>query len=232
MTLEFQPPPGDTPTINVVLLGPPKTGKTTGAASAPGKILYLNTELPTATRFARLTHGERLAEVKFEGMSTLVDATYEVYNADTGFSTVVVDSVGELYRLLLEEESKGAIRPTLNQYGDTTSNVERFCRAMCKSPLHAVFVCHDHPVRDEASGETERLPWTGTGNPKLGRNLMGMVDVVGFTGVVEQDGSTEYVAQLIPAKGRPGGDRFNALGKTRPVDLAEWIEAIRQKEQA
>jgi hypothetical protein len=63
-----------------------------------------------------------------------------------------------------------------------------------------------------------------TNNPALGRRLMGMVDVVGYTAVMEQEGGDyAYVAQLVNAKGRRGGDRFDALGPFREMDLTEWF---------
>ncbi len=239
MSLKFAPPPEATPTINVALIGPPKAGKTTGASSAPGPVLYLNCDLPTATRFARRRHGDNVEEVVFEGLQTLADIAMEVCNPNTDFKTVVIDPVGELYRQLLEERSKRAIRPSLPEYGDVAVYLERFLRAMCEAPTNAVFVCHDHPVKDEASGETQTFPFTGsTGNGgiKLGRQLLGMVDVIGFTGlVINDEGKKEALAQLTSNKGRPGGDRFDVLaGETgmRRLDLSEWIDAIRTAEEA
>jgi len=78
----------------------------------------------------------------------------------------------------------------------------------------------------------ERLPWTGTTNPALGSKLMGMVDIVGYTGVVEQeDGERAYIAQLITQQGRRGGDRFGGvLGDWAPVDITQWMEKIGAKE--
>lgn len=97
--------------------------------------------------------------------------------------------------------------------------------------VNVVLVAHDLPIKDEANGEVERLPATGTNNPALGRKLMGMVDIVGFTAVVEQsDGTYDYVAQLVNAKGRRGGDRFDVLGPFRKTDLAEWFALVTQSE--
>src|SRR5579875_435622 len=220
MPLSFAPPPSATPTLNVLLYGPPKTGKTTGAASAPGPILYLNLDLPNAARFAHLLHGGEIREAQFEGLQTLNDVVHELHSGNTDYRTVVVDPVGDLHRALLEEASDRAVRPTLNAYGDTSTYVERFCRSLCQAPVNVVLVCHDYEVRDEATGEVMRLPWTGTSNPRLGRALMGMVDIVGYTGVVEdEEGELTYVAQLVPAKGRIGGVRgvpAHVLGKARP----------------
>ena len=237
MTLKFAPAIEDAPTINVALIGPPKTGKTTGAASAPGPVLYVNTDLPTATRFARRKYGDRVREVVFVGMQTLVDVTHAAYDT-TEYPTVVIDSVGDLYRRMLEDASNRAVRPSLPTYGDVSVYLERFLRSLCEAPVNAVFVCHDLPLDGEDGEDRVVLPFmgsTGKGGIKLGRQLLGMVDVIGFTGVARgEDGAAEYVAQLASAKGRGAGDRFNTLaGATgmRRLDLSEWIDAIRAAEK-
>jgi AAA domain len=191
-------------------------------------VLLLNLDLPNATRYAhsRAPDG-RLMEAKFEGMSTLVDVHEALYQQPRMVDTVVVDPIGELHRRLLDEFSGRAVRPTLNQYGDVATHVERFCRMLCEAPVNVVLVCHEQPVKDEASGQMEKLPWTGTTNPSLGQKLMGMVDVIGYTGVVEQEsGPPEYVAQLVNSGGRRGGDRFDVLGSWRRLDLADWFRTI------
>jgi len=66
--------------------------------------------------------------------------------------------------------------------------------------------------------------------------LMGMVDIVGYTGVIQKEGGDpEYVAQLVNAKGRRGGDRFDVLlgpgETTRPVDLTDWFATTATEER-
>jgi hypothetical protein len=226
MTLTFRKAAGRPHHANVLLYGPPKTGKTAGACSAPGAVALVNLDLPNATQFAHSRDGEgRIHEIEFEGMQTLIDL-HEAVHQKPAFDTVVVDPIGELHRRLLEEASGRAVRPTLNQYGDVGTHLERFCRMLCEAPVNAIFVAHETPVKDEASGTMERLPWTGTTNPALGQKIMGMVDIVGYTAVLEVEGQAEpdYVAQLISAQGRRGGDRFNALGDWRKLDLTEWFQ--------
>ena len=63
------------PNVNVLLYGGPKTGKTMGAASAPGPILYLNADRPNATRLAHAKYGKAIREVRVEGLQTLIDVT-------------------------------------------------------------------------------------------------------------------------------------------------------------
>lgn len=238
MPLEFDPPLDDAPTINVCLIGPPKSGKTGGAASAPGPVLYLSADLKNRMRFARRRYGDKLKVVTVKGRQTLVDATYAALEGE--FATVVVDPMSDLYRILLEERLGGKVPETMNnhvlsQYRVVQDTIESFCRAMCKASVNFVIVCHDLESVDGVTGEKEYLPSTGASKPKLGRTLMGMVDIVGFTGRIVTDDGPEYVAQLVPAKGRPGGDGFNCLADERglrKLDLSEWIEAIKAAEAA
>ena len=234
MTLSFVKPP-EQPWINVLLYGPPKTGKTTGACSVPGGVLLMNADLANAAWFAHSQDPEgRISELDMTSpLQALIDVTNAIAEQPATearmVNTVVLDPVGELHRRMLEEASNRAIRPTLNQYGDTSTYIERFCRMLCDAPINAVFVCHEQPVKDEASGGFERLPYTGTTNPALGQKLMGMVDVVGYTGVIETANGKEYVAQVINAQGRRGGDRFDVLDVGdgyRRLNLTEWFAAI------
>jgi hypothetical protein len=235
--------PPDVPKRNVLLYGPPKTGKTIGAATAPGPLLYLNTDLPNATYGAHKRSQGRLLEVHYESfMDTVVPLGLQAASGepivldDTQIETVVIDPVGELYRRVLEELSQRAIRPTTPTYGATGVHVERLLRALCENPcVNVVLVLHSLSEKDEATGEIERLPGTGTKNPALGVKLMGMVDVVGFTARLETAEGPKYVAQLVDAKGRHGGDRFDlGLGEYAEINIAEWFgeNPVKQDEKA
>lgn len=235
MTLTFKKSDEGQVFANILLYGGPKTGKTIGASSAPPGVLFLNLDLPNATRTARAMRADgSIMEVEFQGFQTLVD-TIHALNQQGGepgavrvIETVVVDPLGELYRLLLEEASDRAVRPTLPQRGDVSIHIERFCRGLCEADVNVVLVAHEVTSKDEGTGLHERLPWTGTSNPALGSKIMGMVDVVGYTGVVErEDGSKDYVAQLVNSQGRRGGDRFDVLGDWRTLDLTEWVNLAR-----
>jgi hypothetical protein len=205
MTLEFIKPKDEVIHPNVLLYGPPKSGKTTGACSAPGGVMLVNADLPNATRHAhRLDTEGRIMEVALKGMGTLLDVHQAIHGQGQGdarmIDAVVIDPIGELHRRLLEEESKRAIRPTLNQYGDVSVHLERFCRALCELPA-------------------------------LGQKLMGMVDIVGYCGVAEaDDGTRTYLAQTVNSEGRRGGDRFAVLGDFAPLDLTAWFELIRTEQ--
>lgn len=240
--MQFVTPP-ENPAPNILLYGPAKTGKTAGAASAPGQLLYFNCDLANATRFAHTRNRGRINEPYIppyeKGKTPVFDTMGEigrmVLDPEKAPGAVIVDPVGELHRRLLEESSNRAIRPVLNAYGDVSTYVERFCRHLCESPVTTVLVAHDHPVKDEGNGDVERLPWTGTSNPALGQKLLGMVDIIAYTGIAPPatEGEKEqYIAQVRSLKGRRGGDRFNCLEPLEVVNIADWIDRIRAAELA
>jgi hypothetical protein len=219
-------------TATILLYGPPKVGKTTGAASGPGRTLYANCELPAAMLNARKLHGEKIDELRVSGLQTLVDVTNHLRQAleanDCPWSTLAFDPMSDLYRILIEDLSNGSTKVSLPTHLDAQTHIERFCRAMCELPINTVWVAHETTQKDEVQGHFEAIPAMGTTNPNPAGKLMAMVDVIGYCGVVDREGQPpEYQAQLINANGRRGGDRFNALGKARTLNLAEWLDLIR-----
>jgi hypothetical protein len=225
MPLQFVDQPAE-PKLNILLYSGPGTGKTTGALSAPGPILYLNAEGPNAAMFARQLHPVgHVREVTVTGADTLREATLHL-RAGHDFATVVVDSLGAVFQTVLEDMTHGG-KPTLPQYGDTTTILERFCRELRDLPVNVVLVAHEIPVKDEETGILERLPFTGTSNPQLGVKLIAQMDIAGYCGrsaPAEDGGKPRYLAQLFNGGGRRGKDRTAVLGDSRPLDLSEWID--------
>lgn len=226
MGLQIIEPSSASPELAILLYGPPGCGKTTGACSAPGPVLVLNAESGNPLRFARSMYGnDRIREVKVTGRGTMEDAYLYLRDGGNGEQTVVVDSLGELYRVVLEEITKGG-KPTLPNYGDATTAVERFCRSLLDLPVNVVLIAHEATIKDEEAGHFERLPVAGTSNPALGVKLMAMVDVVGYCGRIEaarEDEKDRFVAQMVSGNGRRGKDRTGALGTYADLDLELWV---------
>lgn len=222
MPLEFRDPP-KVPFLNIMLYGPPKIGKTSGALTAPGPILYLNAEGLNAAMYARRHAPEgHILEAPIRSNDTLLDAIS--YLNENGPATVVLDSVDAAFRALLEDLSKEGKR-TLPMYGDVTTMIERFCLHMCDLPVNFVVIAHEQSIKDDESGGFERLPYTGTNNPALGIKILERVDVIGYCGRTSpENGEPQYVAQLFNGGGRRGGDRTDLLGENRELDLSEWID--------
>lgn len=224
---------------NVLLYGPEKTGKSGGAASAPKPLMYLNADRRNALKYA-LAKQPDITPFRFTGLQTLTDATNEVKQNPGKWRTVVLDPVSGVYRTIVEELSRRALRPQLQLYGDANTYIERWCREMCDLDVNLVVVCHDLKLKDETTESFIVTPFTGSkSNPVLGNQLKAMVDVIGYTAAVipENEERPRYVAQLIPANGRSAGDRFDCLvtsaeTKMREVDLTEWFTEIAQSESA
>lgn len=222
-SLEFVKPSANEPTLNFLLYGGPGTGKSTGAASAPGPILYGNAEGPGALRYARALYGnDKFREVAITKKADL-DALFRYAREGHGEKTVVIDTIGEVYRILIEEI--GGDKPTIQQWGEVNQIIERMARALRDLHVNVVLVCHEEIVRDEQTGEMLRQPITG--GRKLPAQLMAMVDIVAYTGVVPETDTepAKYMGQLRSGNGRHAKDRSGALGAARALDLTEWIKA-------
>lgn len=220
MTLSFVEPTEVEPTLNILLYGPPGTGKTVGACSAPGPVLVLNAEGPGAVRYARSYYGDKIREVVFAGEETLKEVYLYLKDGEGGEKTVVLDTVGEFYRVLLEQI--GGDRPKIQHYGDVNTKLERFIRALRDLQINVVLIAHEQV--DDGEGEATRRPMTG--GKKLPEQVMAQVDIVAYTGVVPATDSEprRYVGQLVEGLGRRAKDRSGRLGDSRDLDLAEWIE--------
>jgi len=224
------------PFANVLLMGRPKQGKTTGACSAPGLVGFLNWGEPNAVELGHELYGDRIQEVDTAGstkalLSEVMQSTYP----QTGRSLVdtwVCDPVGDLHRRLLKELSGGATRPHRDTYGDVATLVEDFLRFMCEAPVNFVIVAHDASTKP-VEGESAH-PFTGTSNPAIGHKVMQMVDVIAYVGLVLDTDSKQYkpMAQIVPTDDRPVGvrGRFNRLltddvmdTGVVPLDLEMWF---------
>lgn len=226
MTLTIVEPQARPNTLNILLYGAAKSGKSVAACSAPGPVMVVNAEGPEALMYARRHHPDKeILEIVFEGKQTLDDVyPYLTGNNEAGVQTLVLDSIGEIYAKLLEE--LGGYRPTQQNYGDVNTMIRRFVRAIRDLPVNVVLICHE---KIDDAGD-DRIVRPKTGGQQLPEELMAMVSVVGYCAVADLEENGEkrprYVAQLVEDRGRRAGDRTGVLGDWRPLDLAEWLAAV------
>ncbi len=227
MTLIFVEPGEKPDTINTLLYGPPGAGKSVAAGTAPGPILVLNAEGPNALRKARELSDAEFREVELAGSATLDEAYLYLAGDGKDVRTVVVDTIGEVYRVLLEELA-GTGPAKIQHYGEVNTKIERFVRALRDLPVNLVLIAHESV--DDIEGIPTRRPLTG--GKKLPEQLMAQVDVVAYCQAVpgEGDNPTRYMGQLVEGRGRRAKDRSGALGKARELNITEWIEAATSKE--
>lgn len=218
--------------FNVVLYGAEGVGKSTGALSAPGPILYLNAEGPNAAHFARsLYPGVNEIPVPMkEGAKDLLDEAYLwLRDTDAGklTQTVVLDSLSEIHGALLRDMSKDPDHPTLPERGDTNTWLERYAMSLRDLPLNVVIVAHETWTKDDVTGVIERSPYAGTSNVAFGKKFTGpFADIVGYTARVDENGKTKFMAQLVDGNGRRAKNRGGVLGKFAELNLTEWFALL------
>jgi hypothetical protein len=227
-------------TFAAFVYGPPKNGKTVGtlALAKRGPLLVVNSEGPNALRYARRVYGDdAIREVAFRGEPTFVSAYRYARQHSGELAGVVFDSLGEMYRVMLESLAGGpGKKVTLPMYGQAQDMIERYVRVFRDLPLISVWVAHDVVSEvgvDQSTGDrlTKTEPWgIGKRTSKLPRHF----DLYTYVEArVEGDGDEQrkrFVGQLTPAKGRDSGDRYGGvLGLERDFDLAEWADTIERE---
>lgn len=231
MTLMFEDTAPRTQ-LGILLYGPGGIGKTVAAASAPDPILYLNADGPGALRFARQKHyGRQIREHKVTGRKSLDDAYVYLAEGGDGTQTVVLDSMGRIYDVVLASIARDDRHFTLPEHGDAQTIIERFVLALLELPVHTVLVAHDNPVvvagNDGEGGTFELFPFCGTSKPTLAKKIMRPLDIVGYCGRIDpetEDEKPRYVAQLYPGGGRHGKDRTDVIGPVADLNLTAWAE--------
>ena len=222
----FDDPPALGPeTFNVLLYGPPGTGKTTAAATAPGPIVWVNFEGTGAMSFARRVCSEKgtaLLEIQMrpdeDPRERLREAVHYAQTGDVG--TIVIDTVGKLRQGIAF--AIGGDSPSMPEWGQVAKSMRDLIRTLRDLPLNVVLIAHESIIEDEGSLVIQ--PDIGG---KTTAEVMAEVDIVGYTGIVEDEGERIYMARLVDGNGRRAKDRSGALGTHRQLDLSEWLEEFK-----
>ena len=221
----FDSPPALGPeTFNVLLYGPPGTGKTTAAATAPGPIVWVNLEGAGAMAYARRVAAERgteLLEMQLrpdeDPRDRLRDAVIYAQGHEVG--TVVVDTWGKVRGQLAR--AIGGDSPSLPEWGMIGKELRTILQTLRDLPVNVVLICHEEIKDDEGAVLIQ---------PEIGgrstAEAMAEVDILGYTGVVEEDGQRKFMARLVDGNGRRAKDRSGALGTHRELDLSEWLDTF------
>lgn len=233
MTLTIEPPV-TTHRFSALLYGPEGSRKSTAAASAPDPIVYLNADRRDGIRFARnLFPGKDLREVRVTGLETLHETVFYV-RENPDVETVVIDTVGRTFDLVLRDIAQDDKRATTPEIGTAQTEIERFIEALIELDVNVILVAHDMTVEVEGSDNDgtllrERMPMCGTSKPSFPRKLMRLVSVVGYCGVMGDGDDRRGVAQLEEGHGRRAKDGTGALAGNdgvRDLDLSEWAGAV------
>lgn len=217
-------------TLNILLYGPPKAGKSTAAATAPGPILWVNLEGGNALSYPRKVATERgteIHEVRVEHHDRLGPILRSVLtHVQTGteprVKTVVIDTMGKVRDHLAR--NVGGNDPKIHHWKEVARIIEGLVKELRDAPVNSVLLAHED-IQDDA--ETGRIVEPLIGG-KTTAKVAGEVDVIAYCGRLEDESGVRYMGQLVEGKGRRAGERSGgALGTTRELDLTEWLATYR-----
>jgi hypothetical protein len=196
-------------------------GKTVAACSAPAPILAVSADRPGAYRYARRHHaGKDIREVRFENQRTL-DDVYRYLRDTPEIRTVVLDPVGSIYDECVYE--LGGADPKGPHYQKVNKRLIGFLKSLRDLDLNVVLVAHEREDGDENTG-IKLLP--ALGGPKFIQEVLKEMDIVAwcYRKPAEGEEPDMFMGQLVNARGRTCKDSTNVLGRTRELDLTEWID--------
>lgn len=224
-SLVFVDPAETDDTYRVVLWAAAGQGKSVAAASAPGPILVLSADRPSAYRFARKHHtGKEIHEVRYQDASTLEAVFRFIRDGDAAIKTLVIDPIGHIYDHLVDGaplRGDGDI-----DYQSVNKKVLGFVKSFRALDINVILVAHEK-LNDGKKGDGKLYP--ALGGPALINKLLAEMDIVAHierhvsTGD-DQEEVIRWVGQLQPRGNLVCKESTGALGDRRIADVSRWFE--------
>jgi AAA domain len=155
MSLPFADPNATETAYRVMLWAAPGEGKTVGACSAPGPILALSADRPTAYKFARQRYPEKdIREYRWEGLESLT-AVYNYVRSPEGADvrTVIVDPASNIVDAITEAAPRKDGGP---DYAWVNAKFIGFVRAFRPLDINVVLCAYekwnDHKKHGDGNG--------------------------------------------------------------------------------
>lgn len=223
--LTFVNPDETDPTYRVCLWAAPGAGKSVAAATAPGPILVVTADRPSAYRFARKKNpGKDIREVRYTGAETLEEVYRYLRAEDCDVKTVVIDPFSHVYDALVDAAPAG--RDGTPDYQGVNKKLLKFLKSLRTFDVNVVLVAHEK-LNDGKSGDGKMYP--ALGGPSLINKVLAEMDVVAHIGRVVQEGKEPvWVGQIQPVQNLVTKDSTDALGDRRVADLSRWFEVANE----
>jgi hypothetical protein len=232
-SLTFVNPDELVTTYRVCLWAAPGQGKSVIACSAPGPILVLSADRPTAYQFARAYWtGQRdreIREIRYIDVNTLRGILKYLREDPAGreIQTVVVDPLSNIYDQLVRTAPKrndGEV-----DYQAVNLTILSFLTALRPLDVNVVLIAHEK-LNDGKKGDG--LLYPALGGPSLINKVLAEMDICSHierqTRTIDVEGRSveqaRYVGQLQPANGIVCKEStVTDLGPYRIADLSRWF---------
>ena len=223
--LIFVDPAEVDPTYRVSLWAAPGQGKSVAAASAPGPLLVVSADRPSAYRFARKHHhGKQIDEVRYQDRETLVAVTHLLAEDPGKYRTVIVDPFSNIYDHLAETgPARSDGEPN---YQWVNKHMLAFVKSLRGFDINLVLVAHEK-LSDGKNGDGKLYP--ALGGPALINKTLAEMDIVAHIErrVVQKEDEepvSHWVGQIQPRGNLVCKDSTGALGDYRIADLSRWFQ--------
>lgn len=214
---------GDSPQpLSILYYGSPGTAKTTSALGLArlGKVLLIDAE-GGANAKALTSQNVPISqidswpasprELSFEAIMGVA----KQLQSSNEYTAVVVDSLTEIARRLLDVQvaktsrtGESGTQPTMQDYGVVASQLRVVFRRFRDSGLHVAFTALQRRTEDENTGAASYGPALSA---SVANDVLGLVDIVLYTDVIEIGGQVFRVGGSVPLKLRTAKDRTGAL---------------------
>jgi hypothetical protein len=200
--------------FTMLLMGPPKAGKTLLAGTA-SEVEALSPVLVMAVEDGSSVLARDYPDVdvvEIQDWATAAAVINAVAEGTTKYKTLIVDTLGELQEHMKDHITNGGKSDMrIQDWGTIKDNTVNTVKLLHRSPVNAIFITHAEQVKDENSGAISIQPYL-LGKASLGE-VPKVVDIIAYLAVA-QDKATKQNFRVLQT-GQDGkimaGDRFGKL---------------------
>jgi hypothetical protein len=200
--------------FTMLLMGPPKAGKTLLAGTA-SEVEALSPVLVMAVEDGSSVLARDYPDVdvvEIQDWATAAAVINAVAEGTTKYKTLIVDTLGELQEHMKDHITNGGKSDMrIQDWGTIKDNTVNTVKLLHRSTVNAIFITHAEQVKDENSGAISIQPYL-LGKASLGE-VPKVVDIIAYLAVA-QDKATKQNFRVLQT-GQDGkimaGDRFGKL---------------------
>lgn len=211
------------PSVVMLVYGEGGVGKTTFASTAPKPLLA---DCEGGSKYFGL-RGIKIPVAIIENWGDMKDVLMLAKTKD--YETIIIDPIGELMeklkRMMVAKGDSKLVQkdgsPSMAGWGFLKKTMKDYIKALRDVGKHVILVAH--VVEKDDEGRLVKRPMIET---KIDRDIINMVDVVGFMTSVEQDGEDVRIIRVDATSDKfVAKDRSGQLGKVIPPRFDQIIEA-------